>query len=66
MGHAAMPSEAGRTSYVVNGSTFRGEFAVGGSIMHRIGGDTPLAIGAGFSFAGNKNNAFRVGVAGEF
>jgi autotransporter adhesin len=66
MGHAPMPSEPGRTSYVLNGSTFRGEYAIGGSIMHRLSGDTPFAIGAGFSFAGNKNNAVRVGVAGEF
>ena len=66
IGAAPMPSAPGRTSYVVNGANFRGEYAVGGSILHRIGGDTPFAIGAGFSFGGNKNNAFKVGVAGEF
>ncbi len=66
MGQAAMPSEPGRTSYVLNGAAFRGEFAVGGSIMHRVDAGTPLAIGVGFSFAGNKNNAFRAGIAGEF
>lgn len=66
MGHASMPSAAGRTSFVLNGATFRGEYALGGAIMHRIGDRNPLAIGAGFSFAGNKNNAVRLGLAGEF
>lgn len=66
IGQAPMPSAPGQTSYVFNGATFRGEYAVGGSIMHRLSGSTPFAIGAGFSFGGNKNHAARVGVAGEF
>jgi autotransporter adhesin len=66
IGNAPMPSAPGRTSYVVNGAVFRGEYALGGSIMHRMGGETPFAVTAGFSFAGHKNNAARVGVAGEF
>jgi autotransporter adhesin len=66
MGNAPMPSAAGRTSYVFNIATFRGQQALGGSIMHRVGGDAPLAIGVGFSLAGHKNNAFRAGIAGEF
>ena len=66
MGQAAFPSEPGKTSYVLNGATFRGEAAVGGSLMHRFAGDTPIAVGVGFSFAGKNNNAFRAGVAGEF
>lgn len=66
MGQAPMPSAPGRTSYVMNGATFRGEQAVGGSILHRLDTAEPLAVGVGFSFAGNKNNAFKVGIAGEF
>lgn len=66
MGQAPFPSEPGRTSYILNGAVFRGETAVGGSLMHRLNSDTPIAIGLGFSFAGNRNNAFRAGVAGEF
>lgn len=66
MGHAAMPSAPGRTSFVFNLANFRGEQAAGGSILHRVAGDKPFAIGAGFSFAGNKNNALKLGVAGEF
>jgi hypothetical protein len=66
MGSAPFPSAPGRTSYVLNGSVFRGEPAVGGSLMHRLDTDTPFAIGFGFSVSGKKNNAFRAGVAGEF
>ena len=66
IGHAAFPSAPGKTSYVLNAATFRGEVAVGGSLVHRLDGETPVAIGLGFSFAGKKNNAFRAGVAGEF
>lgn len=66
MGQASFPSAPGKTSYVLNGATFRGEAAVGGSLMHRFDTDTPIAVGVGFSFAGKKNNAFRAGVAGEF
>lgn len=66
MGQAPMPSAPGRTAYVVNGATFRGEFTVRGSFLHRLDTDVPLALGVGFSFAGNKNNAFKAGVAGEF
>jgi hypothetical protein len=66
MGQASFPSAPGKTSYVLNGATFRGETAVGGSLMHRFDTDTPIALGVGFSIAGKKNNAFRAGVAGEF
>lgn len=66
MGQAPFPSAAGKTSYVLNGSTFRGQAAVGGSLMHRFDTDAPVAVGFGFSIAGKKNNAFRAGVAGEF
>ncbi len=63
---APMPSAPGRTSYTLNGATFRGQYAIGGSIMHRFDGDRPFALTAGFSFGGNNNNAARVGLAGEF
>lgn len=64
--NAPMPSGPGRVSYAVNGATFRGEYAVGGSLMYRLPGDTPVAVNVGFSHAGGKNNGVRVGVAGEF
>jgi len=66
IGYAPMPSAPGRTSYSFNLATFRGERAVGGSIMHRLGTSTPFALTAGFSFAGHGNNGGRVGIAGEF
>lgn len=66
MGSAPMPSARGRTSYVFNLATFRGEQALGGSLMHRLNTERPFAISAGFSYSGSGNNGARVGIAGEF
>jgi len=66
MADAPMPSQPGGISYAFNGATFRGEYAVGGSVNFRLNTATPLAVGVGFSYAGNKNNGARVGVSGEF
>lgn len=66
MASAPMPSEPGRIAYAVNGATFRGEYAVGGSLTYRLNSRTPMAVNVGFSYAGNKNNGVRAGVAGEF
>ena len=66
MAQAPMPSIAGGISYAVNGATFRGEYAVGGSMMYRLNTEAAMAVSIGVSFAGNKNNGLRVGVAGEF
>jgi len=66
MAQAPMPSAAGGVSYAVNGATFRGEYAVGGSLMYRLNTENPMAVSVGASFAGNKNVGARVGVAGEF
>lgn len=63
---APMPSEPGKTSYAVNAATFRGEQALGVSVMHRVDTSNPFAIAAGFTYAGDNNNGARVGVAGEF
>ena len=66
MAQAPMPSTPGGISYAVNGATFRGEYAVGGSMMYRLNTENAMAVGIGVSFAGNKNNGARVGIAGEF
>lgn len=66
MASAPMPSEPGRIAYAVNGATFRGEYAIGGSLTYRLPTAKPMAVNVGFSYAGNKNNGARVGVAGEF
>ena len=64
--NAPMPSEPGRVSYTLNGSAFRGELGVGGSMNYRLNTEAPMAVGVGISHAGGKNTAVRVGVSGEF
>jgi hypothetical protein len=66
MGSAFMPSAPGRTSYVLNGTSYRGERAVGGSVMHRLDTKSPFAITGGVSYGGKNNTAVKLGVAGEF
>ena len=66
MGSPSMPSAPGRTSYVLNGTMYRGEHALGGSVMHRLNTNNPFAITGGVSYGGKKSTAVRVGVAGEF
>ena len=66
MAPAPMPSQPGRVAYAVNGATFRGKYAVGGSMTYRLNTRAPMAVNVGFSYAGNKNNGARVGIAGEF
>jgi len=66
LGSAPMPSGAGHISYVVNGATYRGAYAVGGELKYRLNTPSPMAVGVGFSYAGNKNNGVRVGASGEF
>ena len=61
-----IPSEPGRFSYAINGSTYRGAYATGGSMMYRLNTRNPMAVGFGFSTAGGKNSAVRFGIAGEF
>ena len=66
MAPAPMPSGPGKVAYAVNGASFRGQYAVGGSMTYRLNTQTPTALNVGFSYAGNKNNGVRVGIAGEF
>jgi autotransporter adhesin len=63
---AAMPSEAGKTSYTANVATFRGEQAFGAALAHRFDGANPIALTVGVSHSGGKNTAARVGLSGEF
>ena len=35
-------------------------------VSYRLNTEKPTALSVGFSYAGNKNNAVRVGIAGEF
>jgi autotransporter adhesin len=66
MAPAPIPSGPGKVSYSVNGARFRGQNAVAGSVSYRLNTSAAIAVGAGFSYGGNKNNGVRVGVAGEF
>lgn len=66
MTDAPMPSEPGKTSYAAKGSVFRGEFAIGASLSHRLDTDSPFALTAGISHAGGKNTGASVGFSGEF
>jgi autotransporter adhesin len=63
---APMPSAPGRVSYALNGAHYRGENAVGGSLMYRVPGTTSFALGVGFSSGGSSSNAVRVSASGEF
>lgn len=66
MPDAPMPSQPGRVAYSVQGGTFRGQYAAGISLNYRLPTAAPVAINVGASFAGDKNNAAKVGVSGEF
>ncbi|WP_210489969.1 hypothetical protein [Microvirga antarctica] len=63
---ASMPSAPGRTSWSMNGASFKGEYAFGGSLAHRFDTQMPLAITAGYAYAGDNSHGVRVGLAGEF
>lgn len=45
---------------------FRDATAIGGAVARRLATDMPLAVTAGFAYAGNGNNGVRVGMAGQF
>jgi hypothetical protein len=66
IGSASMPSAPGRASYVLNVTRYRGENAVGGSVMYRLNTNDPFAITGGISYGGKKNTAVKLGMAGEF
>ncbi len=44
---APLPSAPGRLTYVLNGATFRGAYAVGGSVAYRLDTDRPIAARLG-------------------
>jgi autotransporter adhesin len=66
MTSAAMPSAPGRTSWATNTAVFRGEWAGGFALSHRLDTSVPLAVTAGYSVSGGSNHGLRFGLAGEF
>ncbi|WP_199086157.1 hypothetical protein [Bosea sp. ASV33] len=63
---ATMPSRPGRTSWSGNTATYKGEWAAGFAVAHRLDVAIPVAINAGVSLAGNSFGGARFGVSGEF
>lgn len=63
---APFPSAPGRTSYTANTAVYRGEAAFSASIAHRLDLASLFAVTGGLGFAGGRDIAVRVGVAGEF
>lgn len=63
---AAMPSRPGKTSWSGNTATYKGEWAAGFAVAHRLDVAIPVAINAGVSLAGNSFGGARMGLSGEF
>ena len=63
---AAMPSQPGKTSWSGNTATYKGEWAAGFAVAHRLDVAFPVAVNAGVSLAGNSFGGARFGVSGEF
>lgn len=63
---ASMPSQPGKTSWSGNTATFKGEWAAGFAVAHRLDVAFPVAINAGLSLAGNGFGGARFGMSGEF
>ncbi|MDP4024985.1 hypothetical protein Q8W71_20360 [Methylobacterium sp. NEAU 140] len=67
MATAPMPSAPGRTTWATNAATYRGEWAGGVALAHRLPTCcVPIAITAGVSYGGNSSVGARAGLAGEF
>jgi hypothetical protein len=64
MSEAPMPSRDGGIAYSLHGATYRGQYALGGSLKYRI--NRAVALDVGLSHAGHKDTAARVGISGEF
>ncbi|WP_377842831.1 hypothetical protein [Bosea sp. UC22_33] len=63
---AAMPSRPGKTSWSGNTATYKGEWAAGFAMAHRLDMAIPVAINAGISLTGNSFGGARMGLSGEF
>ena len=63
---APFPSAPGKTSYSINGSTFRSEYAFGISLAHRLDTVNPVALTGGVTFAVGGQVGARLGIEGEF
>lgn len=63
---ASMPSAPGRTSWVANSATYRGAWAGGVALAHRLPTPVPLALMVGYAYGGDGSHGVRAGLGGEF
>ncbi len=67
MATAPMPSAPGKTTWATNGATYRGEWAGGLAVAHRLPTCcVPIAVTAGVAYGGDNAVGVRAGLAGEF
>lgn len=66
MTSASMPSAPGRTSWTGNTAVYKGEWATGFGVAHRLNLAMPIAINAGVSLTGGNFGGARMGLNGEF
>jgi autotransporter adhesin len=63
---APLPSRPGKTSWAGNTATYKGQWAAGFAVAHRLDVAIPIAINAGVSLTGNSFGGARFGLSGEF
>ncbi|WP_425416461.1 hypothetical protein [Oricola indica] len=66
MAQAPMPSAPGRTTWAANVATFKGEWASGFAVAHRLPGSTPVSFNAAMSLNATGVPGARAGLSGEF
>lgn len=67
MATAPLPSAPGKTTWATNVGTYRGEWAGGIALAHRLPTCcVPIAVTVGYAYAGDNNHGVRAGLAGEF
>ena len=66
MTSAPMPSAPGRTTWATNYANFKGSSGFGAAVAYRLDTTASLALTAGYSYGGEDNHGFRVGMQGEF
>lgn len=63
---ADTPELRGGTNWTANIGVYRGQVALGASVVHRFDIDRPLAMEASYGYAGKKNHGARLGMKGSF
>lgn len=66
MAQAPMPSAPGRTTWAANMAYYKGQWASGFAVAHRLPTAVPVSINAALSVNANGVPGARAGIAGEF